>query len=120
MRDNGGAVVNISSLGAIRPRPPIDVYGLTKAALEDATRRLALELAPKVRVNAVAPGVVLTHGMDDVPDREAQVDAAGWPLGRIGLVEDIAAATLFLASRAASWITGQVFRVDGGRSIRIA
>jgi 3-oxoacyl-[acyl-carrier protein] reductase len=120
MKSYGGSVVNVSSLGAVRPRAPVDVYGASKASLEDITRRLALELAPTVRVNAVAPGVVLTAGMENVPDREAQVAPTGWPLGRVGAVDDIASAVLYLASDAASWITGQVLRVDGGRSVVVS
>jgi NAD(P)-dependent dehydrogenase (short-subunit alcohol dehydrogenase family) len=117
MRDHGGVVVNISSISAIRPRAPSAVYGTSKTALEDLTRRLALELAPKVRVNAVAPGVVRTAAFEAIPENEQQADLALWPMRRLGTTTDIADAVLFLASDSGGWITGQVLRIDGGRSV---
>jgi 3-oxoacyl-[acyl-carrier protein] reductase len=116
MRESGGCVVNVSSFGALRPREPVDAYGASKASLEDVTRRLAAEMAPTVRVNAVAPGLVRTGSLERIPGTDQQAQLAVWPLRRIGVVDDIAAATVFLASDASAWITGQVLRVDGGRS----
>jgi NAD(P)-dependent dehydrogenase (short-subunit alcohol dehydrogenase family) len=113
-REGGAAVVNVASVAGLRPSPPIGMYGVSKAALIHATAELAVELAPRIRVNAVAPAVVKTrfatmlyHG------REAEV-SAGYPLKRLGLPEDIGAAVAFLASDDAAWVTGQTLVVDGG------
>lgn len=113
----GGSVINISSIAAARARAGRLAYGTSKAALEHATRALAVEFAPRgVRVNAVAPGYIDTAmldwargdgGLSDLASREV------W-LGRIGEVGDVANASLFLASDAASYITGAVLPVDGG------
>jgi 3-oxoacyl-[acyl-carrier protein] reductase len=117
MKNHGGVVVNVSSLGALRPRTPSAIYGTSKASLEELTRRLALELAPVVRVNAVAPGVVRTTSFEAIAGNEEQADVTLWPLRRLGTPQDIADAVLFLSSDAGSWITGQVLRIDGGRSV---
>jgi 3-oxoacyl-[acyl-carrier protein] reductase len=113
----GGSVINVSSIAAVRPRPGRLAYGASKAAVEHATRGLAAELAPAgIRVNAIAPGYIDT-AMLDWARREGVLDALAtnevW-LRRIGEVADIANATLFLASDAASYITGVVLPVDGG------
>jgi 3-oxoacyl-[acyl-carrier protein] reductase len=110
----GAAVVNIASVAGLRPAPPIGVYGASKAALIHLTGQLAVELAPRVRVNAVAPAVVKTAFATMLYEgREEQV-AAGYPLGRLGVPDDVAAAVAFLASDDAAWITGQTLVVDGG------
>ncbi|GHF50756.1 SDR family oxidoreductase [Streptomyces sp. NRRL_ISP-5395] len=104
------SVVNIST-DAARGFPGQVAYGASKGALESLTRGAAQDLGPTIRVNAVAPGPVQTGWMDD--DLIGQV-APSIPLGRVGAPEDIADAVVFLASRQARWITGQVVQVAGG------
>jgi NAD(P)-dependent dehydrogenase (short-subunit alcohol dehydrogenase family) len=111
---DGGSIVNISSVSGVRPAPGIAFYGVTKAALIHLTEELAVELAPKVRVNAVAPAVVKTRLATALYEgREEQV-AATYPLGRLGVPEDVAGAVAFLCGRDAGWITGQTLVLDGG------
>jgi len=114
LADGGGSIVNISSVSGVRPAPGIAFYGVTKAALIHLTEELAVELAPRVRVNAVAPAVVKTRFATALYEgREEQV-AARYPLGRLGVPEDIAGAVAFLCSPDAAWITGQTIVIDGG------
>ncbi|MCH7789001.1 MAG: glucose 1-dehydrogenase [Acidobacteria bacterium] len=114
--DGGGAVVNITSAaGRFRDRG-FAAYGTAKAALIALTRNLASDLSPNVRVNAVSPGAIATPALDIVlqsPELEAAM-IQRTPLGRLGTASDIAAAVLFLASDASSYITGRVIDVDGG------
>jgi NAD(P)-dependent dehydrogenase (short-subunit alcohol dehydrogenase family) len=114
---HGGAVVNTASIGGIEPAPTLGVYNVTKAGLIHMTRQLALELAPKVRVNAVAPGVVRTRLAEALWSEHEDGLAATTPLGRIGEPEDVAAAVAFLASEEASWITGETLVIDGGQRL---
>ena len=114
MSEHGGAIVNTASLGGLTTEPNLGIYNASKAALIHLTKQSAVELAPAVRVNAVAPGVVRTK-LSEVLWREHEQTLAGaLPLGRIGEPEDIAWAITFLASDAAAWITGQVLVIDGG------
>jgi NAD(P)-dependent dehydrogenase (short-subunit alcohol dehydrogenase family) len=111
---DGGAIVNIASVSGVRPAPGIAFYGVTKAALIHLTEELAVELAPDVRVNAVAPAVIKTRFATALYEgREEQV-AATYPLRRLGVPEDVAGAVAFLCSRDAAWITGQTLVIDGG------
>lgn len=117
---DGGSIVNISSGAAIGPQLKNGPYGATKAAVNSLTQTLSVELAPTIRVNAVAPGPVPTPNFVESTDyrgeRIAVVDKQmRIPLGRMGTERDIGAAVVFLASPAASWITGEVLRVGGGR-----
>lgn len=116
MRDNGGVILNIASIGGLSVEPGIGWYNVTKAAVIHLTRQLSYELAPTVRVNAIAPGVVRTDLARAIwENREDQV-SAHIPLGRIGEVQDIAPMALLLLSDAGSWITGQTVVIDGGTS----
>lgn len=110
------SVVTIASVAGLRPAAGIGFYGTSKAALLQLTRQLAAELAPAVRVNAVAPSIVRTRFAEALfADREEEVTAR-FPLGRIGDPEDVAAAVAFLLSDDAAWITGQTLVLDGGAS----
>jgi NAD(P)-dependent dehydrogenase (short-subunit alcohol dehydrogenase family) len=114
MGGRGGAVVNVASVGGLGPEPGIGWYNVTKAAVIHLTRQLAYELAPKVRVNAVAPGLVKTAFARALWEGREEQIAAHIPLNRIGDPDDVATAVLFLCSDVASWITGQTLVVDGG------
>jgi 3-oxoacyl-[acyl-carrier protein] reductase len=102
----------------LAPAPGIAYYGVSKSALIGLTVQLAAELAPKVRVNAIAPAVVKTRFAAALYERDEEGAAAAYPLGRLGEPADIGAAAAFLASADASWITGQTLVVDGGVGLR--
>jgi NAD(P)-dependent dehydrogenase (short-subunit alcohol dehydrogenase family) len=117
-RERPGAVVNMASVAGLAPAPGIAYYGVSKAALIGLTVQLAAELAPHVRVNAIAPAVVKTKFAEALYANDEEGAAAGYPLGRLGEPADIAAAAAFLASADAAWISGQTLVVDGGASLR--
>lgn len=114
MAEHGGAIVNIASIGGLGPEPGIGWYNVTKAAVIHTTSQLAYELAPGVRVNAIAPGLVKTELARALWEEREQAIAANLPLRRLGESDDIATGALFLLSDAASWITGQTLVIDGG------
>lgn len=124
MRDaGGGAIINIGSTAGMRPRPGLTWYNASKGAVNLASKSLALELAPwKIRVNAICPvigetGLLETFmGVPDTPENRARFIAT-IPLGRMSRPEDIASATLYLASDEAAFITGVELPVDGGRTV---
>lgn len=116
--DGAGAIVNVASVAGLHPAPGIAYYGVSKAALIGLTVQLAAELAPRVRVNAVAPAVVKTRFATALYAHDEEGVAAGYPLGRLGEPEDIGAAVAFLASADAGWITGQTLVIDGGAGLR--
>ncbi len=116
MSANGGTIVNVASVAGLAPSPLLGAYNVSKAALIHLTRQLALEMAPGVRVNAVAPAVVKTFMARALWEGKEEAIGKAHPLGRIGEVEDIADAIVFLASDRASWITGVTLPVDGGAS----
>ena len=118
MRERGGVVLNVASVGGIRGEAGIGIYNVTKAALIHLTKTLAAELAPGVRVNALAPGLVKTDFARALWEPAEDLAAAQIPLQRLGEPEDIGRAALFLASDLASWITGHTLVVDGGALIR--
>ena len=114
MSQHGGAIVNTASLGGLKTEPKLGVYNASKAALIQLTKQSAIELAPTVRVNAVAPGVVRTKLSELLWREHEQTLTDSLPLGRIGEPEDVGWAIAFLASDAAAWITGQTLVIDGG------
>ena len=117
MREHGGVVVNVVSVGGMRPGPFIGAYNVSKAALIHLTRQLAQELAPGVRVNALAPGLVKTDMARALWEPNEDAMARSHALGRLGVPDDIAGAALFLLSDASSWMTGDVVVVDGGAGV---
>ncbi len=119
--EQGGAIVNISSGAGTRGSPFTGPYAAAKAGMNNMTQTLALELAPDIRVNAVAPGPVVTEAFRETLTEDAEKLAAitsSIPLGRTGTPDDIAGAVVYLASDAASWVTGQLILVAGGRTHR--
>lgn len=118
MAERGGVVVNLASIGGLATEPGIGFYNTTKAAVIHLTRQFGAELAPTVRVNAIAPGVVRTHLAKALWENHEDALAAALPLGRIGEPDDIARAAVFLAGDDSSWMTGQTLVVDGGALVR--
>lgn len=120
MKDDGGVIINTSSRASFGGQLKNGPYGASKAAVNSLTSTLSLELAPKIRVNAVAPGPIPTENFDESmgiesdEDRKKLLNNIGIPLGRFGQEEDIAAAVVYMASPAASWVTGQCLFVTGG------
>jgi 7-alpha-hydroxysteroid dehydrogenase len=116
LASGSGAIVNISSaIGRLRDRGFV-AYGTAKGALSHMTRLLAADLAPKVRVNGIAVGSIATSALQivlDNPEIEAEM-VRRTPLKRLGVPEDIALCALYLASPAASFVTGKLFEIDGG------
>ena len=117
--EGGGCIINISSRTAMGPQKKNGPYAASKAATNSLTQTLSVELAPAIRVNAIAPGPVSTpnfHQSTGLSEEQVAPEAGGLglPLGRIGTPADIGAAVVFMASPAAAWITGQCLYVDGG------
>ena len=118
-QENGGVVLNISSVGGLQTSPMLGVYDITKAALIHMTKQFAAELAPGVRVNAICPGLIKTDFARMLWEGDAgDMVAKQYPLKRLGEVEDIAGAALYLAADTGSWITGQAIVLDGGGLIK--
>ena len=117
MGEHGGAIVNVTSAAGLRPTPLIGIYGMSKAALKYLTELLAVELAPKVRVNAVAPAVVKTVFARALYEGHEEQTAAAYPLRRLGVPSDVAGAVAYLLSDEASWVTGQTLVLDGGLTL---
>jgi NAD(P)-dependent dehydrogenase (short-subunit alcohol dehydrogenase family) len=113
---DGGVIVNISSASSLMYGAPVGPYATTKAALNYLTKHLAVELAPHIRVNAIAPGVVATAMATALTDQGTDL-CSQWPVPRFGEPEDVAALAAFLAGPDSSWLTGQVIAVDGGASL---
>ena len=118
LRDQRGSIVNIASIAGIGTSPGIAFYGISKAAVISLTTQLAYELAPDIRVNAVAPSIIKTDFAKALYEgRESDV-AAQFPLGRLGTPADVAGPVAFLLSDDAAWITGRTIVIDGGGSLR--
>jgi len=120
----GGTIINVSSRSGSQPNPMTGQYGAAKAGVENLTATMAVEWGHLgIRVNAVAPGLVVTPesmasgSMSSPSRRQRQIDAV--PLRRLGTVEDVAAACVFLASDEAGWITGETMQVTGGSRITV-
>lgn len=112
-----GVVINISSVVAATPAPGMAVYSATKAAVDNITRTLALELGTKARVVSLSPGLTHTEGYHDMTQGDTSFEKGAvdrTPLGRAGQPEDIAKIATFLASEDAGWITGEVILAGGG------
>ncbi|MEY4372944.1 MAG: hypothetical protein RL219_1713, partial [Actinomycetota bacterium] len=115
---DGGSIIHVTSPAATRGVPGSGHYGAAKAGVNSLTMTMALELAPRIRVNGIAPGYVPTEVMMtaldmSVPDLEKMAQSR-IPLKRLGTPDDIAAAALYLASDAGSWVSGQTITVAGG------
>ncbi|HUW03116.1 MAG TPA: SDR family oxidoreductase [Acidimicrobiales bacterium] len=117
MKQGGGTVINIASIGGMSVEPSIGIYNTTKAALIHLTKVLAADLSPGVRVNAIAPGLVKTDMARALWEPAEEAIAKRMPLHRLGEPDDIANAALFLASDLSSWMTGHTVVVDGGALI---
>lgn len=121
MQAAGGSIINVSSMAAQYGLPKVIAYSASKTAIDGMTRAMAVELAQyNIRVNAIAPGFIYSDmtatALDSDPERKAKVFSRT-PMGRMGQPEDIGEAAFYLASDAASYVTGVVLPVDGGNSI---
>ncbi len=117
---SGGIIINVSSVHEVIPRPTYVSYSMSKGAMENMTKTLALEYAPHgIRVNAIAPGATATQinrSWAEDPQKRQEVESH-IPMGRVGTSEEMAQITAFLASDHASYITGQTLFVDGGLTL---
>jgi NAD(P)-dependent dehydrogenase (short-subunit alcohol dehydrogenase family) len=114
MKEHGGSVVNVASVGGLKTGSPLGIYGVSKAAMIHLTKQLAAELGPSVRVNAIAPAVVKTKFAAKLYESDEQGAANAYPLKRLGVPEDTAKLTAFLLGPDSSWITGECVTIDGG------
>ena len=116
LASGGGSIVNITTAMGHLVSRGYSTYGTVKAALDHATRLMAADLSPKIRVNGVAPGAIHTDSLEVImrnPELRAAIEAAT-PMRRLGVSEDIAAAVLYLCTPASSYVTGKIIDVDGG------
>jgi NAD(P)-dependent dehydrogenase (short-subunit alcohol dehydrogenase family) len=117
LQPEGGVILNIGSVAALRPAPGTAAYAAAKAGLSVLTRGLAVEWAPKVRVNTVSPGLVRTESADVTYGADTAAVEATIPMGRLAEPSDVAAACLFLSRPEAAFITGADLVVDGGGEV---
>jgi 3-oxoacyl-[acyl-carrier protein] reductase len=114
MAERGGSIVNLTSVGGMVPAPKLGIYCVSKAAMIMLTRQLALELAPRIRVNAVAPATVKTRFAAALWQDDEVTATQPYPLASLGEPRDIGEAIAYLASDDARWVTGQTLAIDGG------
>ena len=114
MSEHGGSVLVVASVAGLKSSEGIAAYGVSKAALVNLTTQLAVELGPKVRVNAVAPAVVKTRFAEALFTGREDALAQQYPVGRLGVPEDIGEAAAYLLGDGAGWVTGQTLVLDGG------
>ncbi|ALS98402.1 pteridine reductase [Lacimicrobium alkaliphilum] len=114
LKSRQGTIINMADIHALRPLPAHSVYCMAKSALVSMTESLAVELAPDIRVNAIAPGAILWPSKE-ISEQEKSAVLAKVPLQRMGGIEDITGAVGFLLN--AAYVTGQILKVDGGRSL---
>jgi NAD(P)-dependent dehydrogenase (short-subunit alcohol dehydrogenase family) len=114
MAEHGGSVLIVASVAGLKSAEGIAAYGASKAALINLTTQLAVELGPKVRVNAVAPAVVKTRMAGALFEGREDSVAAQYPVGRLGVPEDVGEAAAYLLGDGAGWVTGQTLVLDGG------
>lgn len=120
MKDHGGVILNVSSLGGRMLYPDMGAYNTSKAALNYLTKVLAAELGPRVRVNGLAPGVIRTEMSGSAwRDGRGERFAARLPLQRLGEARDVARSALFLVGDDAAWITGETMTIDGGTAVSL-
>ena len=114
MSEHGGSVLIVASVAGLKSSEGIAAYGVSKAALINLTTQLAVEMGPKVRVNAVAPAVVKTRFAEALFTGREDELGGQYPVGRLGVPEDIGEAAAYLLSDQAAWVTGQTLVLDGG------
>jgi 3-oxoacyl-[acyl-carrier protein] reductase len=114
MREHGGSILNVSSVAGLMTGTPLNLYGVSKAALIDITQRLAVELGPGTRVNGIAPAVVKTKFARAMYEADESAAASRYPMKRLGVPEDVAKLAAFLLGPDATWITGEIVTIDGG------
>jgi NAD(P)-dependent dehydrogenase (short-subunit alcohol dehydrogenase family) len=114
MGEHGGTILNIASLGGLRTASPLNLYGVSKAGLIYMTKRLAVELGPKIRVNGIAPAVVKTNFARALYEHDEEAAASHYPMKRLGVPDDVGKLAAFLLGPDATWITGEIVVLDGG------
>lgn len=117
MREHGGSIVNIASIGGTYPVPRVGVYNVTKAAVIHMTKQMGLEMAPRVRINAVAPATIKTDFAKAKYEGREQEVADQYPLRRLGTPQEVAEAAVMLLDGTLGWMTGQTLILDGGASL---
>jgi NAD(P)-dependent dehydrogenase (short-subunit alcohol dehydrogenase family) len=113
MKEHGGSILNVASVGGIRIGPMLGAYNVSKAGLIHMTKQLAFEMAPGVRVNAIAPAVIKTQFSRALYENQEN-PGARYPMKRLGVEDDTSQAAAYLLSDEASWVTGEVIVLDGG------
>jgi len=114
MAERGGSILVVASAGGLRAVDLIGAYNASKAAVMHLVRQMSGELAPRVRVNAIAPALIKTRFAEALYEGREDEVAATYPMKRLGTPQDTASAAVFLLSDAAGWITGETLTIDGG------